>query len=51
VKNDGAKQLRDYVQAVREQGGKLLIRATRRTPKDARRHTAAMKAALKKSTN
>ena len=51
MKNDGAKQLHAYVQAVRKQGGKLLIPATPRTPKDARRQRAAAKVELKKTSS
>jgi hypothetical protein len=50
VKNDGAKQLHAYVQAVRKQGGKLLIPTT---PRSQRRQTqrAAVKAEPKKNSN
>jgi hypothetical protein len=51
VKNDGAKQQFAYVQAVRKQGGKLIIRPASYRHKDAERQAAATKAALNKNSN
>ena len=51
MKNDGAKQLHAYVQAVRKQRGKLRMPRVPRTSKAVRRRAAAIKAELKKNAN
>lgn len=50
-KRDGAKDLYAYVAALRKQGAKLIVTGPSRTAKDARRQKAAVKAALKKTSN
>jgi hypothetical protein len=51
VKNDAAKQLHDYVRALRKQGGRLIVPSPVRSSKDVKRQKEAIKAELNKSSN